>query len=334
MTNKFSIREHVDSSFKDHVCVAAPSKSYAFYGHSVEKRYLPATTRERAAMSRSSAYSFEITWRPGHIILTGDLGELTLVQKNAMPTFEAALKWVVDADYDYLMGKTNVKKVYDAEETFEYLMETANREAVDTLIGHQTWSYQDKRYYRKGGIRADIRRYRRECAEAVKEFEAALKAWDIEKDMDNAPILEDFMPYKEEFDAILRSRDWKDNLPKPKDVDAVIRHVWEICGYETWVSYWKALEVSGWYAADVEIDNPDMHPTYVLNPENRRQIKEKIRAICDQQYELCDFLHEAGFDDYSGNYIYPHQTKMQIDAIKHGCSVLFNQMKSVEEKAA
>lgn len=335
MANKFAIREHVDSTFKEHIFVPAPSQSFSFFGHSRELRYSPQLTRESVRVFRSSAYSFEITWRPGHILLTGDLGELTLVQKHAMPSFKEALEWVVDADYDYLMGKTNVKKVYDAEATYEYLIHMANREAIELLLGHSEWSSQDQRYIRKNGVRHDIRRYRNECKEAALEFEAALAEYAAGEQVEGEPRLEDFLPYKEEFGAILQSNGWKNSVfilsrEDYSNVHYTVSRAWEVYGYETWVSFWIALRANGYYDPTANPDDPDAHPTFVLNPRNRQELKEEIRNLCDQQHEIVKFLRDAGFDDYYGSDIYPEQTKWQIDAIKHGCKMLLAKVNADE----
>lgn len=336
MSSKFSIRDHVDSSFKEHVFVPAPSQSFSFFGHSRELRYVPQKTTESLRVSRSSAYSFEITWRPGHILLTGDLGELTLVQKFAMPTFKEALEWVVKADFDYLMGKTCVKKEYDPEATYEYLIQTANREAVDHLLGHSDWSAKEQRYMRKGGVRSDIRRYREECKEAATEFDAALADYAASTMDEDAPTLEDFLPSPEEFGAVVRSPGWeRDRMDRDdyRDVHRTVSRAWDICGYETWVSYWVALYANGYYDPSANNDDPDEHPTFVLNPRNRRKLKDEIKSLCDQQHEIVEFLHDAGFDDYYGSYIYPGRTKWQIDAIKHGCKMLLDKVIADEELA-
>lgn len=337
MANKFSIREHVDSTFKEHVFVPAPSQSFSFFGHSRELKYVPQMTRESVRVSRSSAYSFEITWRPGHILLTGDLGELTLVQKHAMPSFKEALEWVVDADYDYLMGKTCVKKEYDAEATYEYLIHTANREAIELLLGHSEWSSQDQRYIRRNGVRPDIRRYRKECKEAALEFETALAEYAAGEQTEEEPKLEDFLPYKEEFGAILRSPGWKDDTLSRADYSNVhhtVSRAWDVCGYETWVSFWVALRTNCYYDPTANPDDPDAHPTFVLNPRNRQELKEEIRSLCDQQHEIVEFLRDAGFEDYYGSDVYPGRTKWQIDAIKHGGKMLLAKVNADEEKAA
>ena len=337
MTSKFSIRDHVDSSFKEHTFVPAPSQSFSFFGHSRELRYVPQKTTESMRVSPSSAYSFEITWRPGHILLTGDLGELTLVQKFAMPTFKEALEWVVKADYDYLMGKTSVKKDYDPDATYEYLIQTANREAVEYLVGHSDWSIKEKRYIRKGGVRSDVRRHREEFKEAVIEFDAALAEYEAGAKDSEKPTLEDFLPSPEEFGAVLRSTDWKsDRMDRDayRDVQRTISRAWDICGYENWVSYWVALYAKGYYDPMVNTDDPDEHPTFVLSPRNRRKLKQDIKELCAQQHEVVEFLHDAGFDDYYGSYIYPGRTNWQIDAIKHGCKMLLEKVVADEELAA
>jgi hypothetical protein len=337
MSNKFSIREHVDDTFSEHVFVPAPSQSFSFFGHSRELKYVPQKTKESSLVSRSSFYSFEITWRPGHIILTGDLGELTLVQKFAMPTFKEAMEWVVDADYEYLMSKTGVKKTYDADATYKYLIHSANREAIEHLLGHSEWSPKENRYIRRGGVRADVRRYRAECKEATVELEKALSEYALGDQSDESPKLEDFLPYEEEFGSILRTRDWEtEKLSRADypDVHRTISRTWDVCGYETWVSFWVALETSNWYDPAAKPDDQDAHPTFVLNPRNRQAMKDQIKELCYQQHEIIEFLTDAGFSDYYGSDSYPSSSKWQIDAVKHGCKMLLDKIIADEQKAA
>ena len=88
-------------------------------------------TRERGYCWRMgqpgrSAYSFRITWAPGAIIVTGDLGELVFQGLTTLwdGPWDAA-RFLVDCDYDYLMGKTAAKQVFDRDETVKLLISSA-----------------------------------------------------------------------------------------------------------------------------------------------------------------------------------------------------------------
>lgn len=80
-----------------------------------------------------SNYAYAITWTPGTLVLSGDLGELTLTHWNAMPTIEATLNWLRGASFDYLMRKSDAKKEHDPEGTVAQILMMANEEAGDEM---------------------------------------------------------------------------------------------------------------------------------------------------------------------------------------------------------
>ena len=45
----------------------------------------PGCTIQRVSMERTNAYSFGLTWRPGYLVLTGDLGELDKDDEVELP---------------------------------------------------------------------------------------------------------------------------------------------------------------------------------------------------------------------------------------------------------
>lgn len=74
---------------------------------------------------KGSIYAFALTWSPGTLALSGDLGELVLTHYQAMPTLESAVAWAARADADYLLGKSNRKKSICREGTVEGIIEGA-----------------------------------------------------------------------------------------------------------------------------------------------------------------------------------------------------------------
>ena len=74
---------------------------------------------------KGSIYAFALTWTPGTMILSGDLGELVLTHYQAMPTLDSAVAWAAHADADYLLGKSNRKQVINREATIEGIIEGA-----------------------------------------------------------------------------------------------------------------------------------------------------------------------------------------------------------------
>lgn len=74
---------------------------------------------------KGSIYAFALTWSPGTLALSGDIGELVLTHYHAMPTLEEAVAWAGRADADYLLGKSNRKQVINRKATIEGIIEGA-----------------------------------------------------------------------------------------------------------------------------------------------------------------------------------------------------------------
>lgn len=90
-----------------------------------EMREQPSRSFWFSEPGKGSIYAFGLTWAPGTLALSGDLGELVLTHYHAMPTLEAAVGWAASADADYLLGKSNRKKSIDREATIEGIVEGA-----------------------------------------------------------------------------------------------------------------------------------------------------------------------------------------------------------------
>jgi len=86
--------------------------------------------------SGSSHYAFALTWTPGTLSLTGDVGDMTLNQWHAMPTFEEAISWASTTDWSYLLSKSGAGQSYDADRTAAEIIEMADEHARDTIKGH------------------------------------------------------------------------------------------------------------------------------------------------------------------------------------------------------
>lgn len=76
------------------------------------------------------AYAYSLAWTAGSISLAGDCGEVTLVHYHALATLKDGLHWAAYSDYDYLLGKTNLRQSYDPEGTFKWLRDHLNDEAI------------------------------------------------------------------------------------------------------------------------------------------------------------------------------------------------------------
>jgi hypothetical protein len=72
------------------------------------------------------SYWFKISWTPGVLTLSGDLGELVLTHYQAMPTSSEAIAWVNGGNEEYLLGKSTAEKKFSQEATKEALADMAN----------------------------------------------------------------------------------------------------------------------------------------------------------------------------------------------------------------
>lgn len=91
-----------------HDLVERPSRSFRFF-----------------EPGKGSIYAYCLTWAPGSMTLSGDLGEMVLIHYQAMPTFEEAVNWAATGDLDYLLSKSNRRKVVHRERTIQGVIEAA-----------------------------------------------------------------------------------------------------------------------------------------------------------------------------------------------------------------
>ncbi len=76
----------------------------------------------------SQGYWFRVTWCPGSLSVSGDVGEIVLTHYHAMPTWQDAVKWVKDACHGYLMQKSNKERKFNEEETIKQIIHMANEQ--------------------------------------------------------------------------------------------------------------------------------------------------------------------------------------------------------------
>ncbi|WP_438852622.1 hypothetical protein [Brevundimonas nasdae] len=104
----------IRKSYSGHVASTVPSRSFV------------------CRTGTSWAYGFTLTWAPGSISVSGDVGEI-IVRNHGLGTLKSALRWAAGSDYDYLLSKSEIRQSYDAEATARYIIEAANREAASSL---------------------------------------------------------------------------------------------------------------------------------------------------------------------------------------------------------
>lgn len=86
--------------------------------------------------SAGSMWAFALTWTPGSMILTGDLGEMQITHYHAlMGTALESFRWITECHPDYLLGKAGVQKVFDREATLESF-EAECREDFTKAVKH------------------------------------------------------------------------------------------------------------------------------------------------------------------------------------------------------
>jgi hypothetical protein len=297
---RFDINQEAAKELRNHVAVEMPSRAFHFYQPVPVRRYVPLKRKEITRFSPSSTFAFTLTWAPGVLSLSGDVGELSIVHYSTLDTFEDGIRWTLKADYDYLMGKSGVQKVYDPQATYESILKDANRNVITALMGEHVFNRKLQRYVMSGGFRDDMRSYREGVNEAVVDFEKATAAWQDGDRSTEQPVLKDFMPF-----------DPREN-DEYRDFQSTNGKVWR-----DWLLLWEHL------------GNGDQEN--IFKAQCRREIRSHLRDLCDNQHELVEMMHEMGYEDYYGTDIYPDRSRWQVAAIKHGCQLLVD---SLKQKAA
>jgi hypothetical protein len=98
----------------------------AFAGHSLIKN-----SESKSWLMQnpdSHGYWFRVTWCPGSLSVSGDVGEIVLTHYQAMPTWQDAVKWVRGACHGYLMQKSNKERHFDEEDTVKQVINMANEQ--------------------------------------------------------------------------------------------------------------------------------------------------------------------------------------------------------------
>ncbi len=120
----------------------------------------------------NQGYWFRVTWCPGSLSVSGDVGEIVLTHYQAMPTWQDAVKWVKGACHGYLMQKSNKERHFDEEDTVKQIIHMANEQSEygddemwEKLARDTGFPVEDKE-----GIAAEIKTGLFESAQDVYEF--------------------------------------------------------------------------------------------------------------------------------------------------------------------
>lgn len=100
----------IEGTFDSHMMAELPSQAFVF-----------------RRSDGSSFYRFTLTWIPGQMVLGGDLGTLTLTHSQALHTLLNGARWIESSEFDYLMSKSDMQKVYDPDETLSFTLSVADQ---------------------------------------------------------------------------------------------------------------------------------------------------------------------------------------------------------------
>lgn len=292
----------------NHVIKDSPVRAFRFHSHHVERfRDLGRTGEgafstfnpvEGAKFTPTSNWSFTLTWTPGVLALSGDLGELTLTHYSAMRTFEAMLGWVRGADYSYLMEKSDKSRVFDAEGTVRTLVEMANEPVLDRYLGSR--HLVERKWVRSNtGFLRDFRQTRKQRHFIGPWTEDMLEDW--------------YTDFGDQFDPRIMRRETHGRIGTvPVSLAAFKAEGWEFdeC-WHMWMGIWEAC------------GSPGNDPVrYVIMPGGRKELVKYMARECQTPETAADFCHQAGLDDWHGSYDYEPWTAAQIEIIQHGCRLI------------
>lgn len=311
MARRRPVHEFIDRAFDTHVMEEVREvRSFRFTNVRIKRSVVSLVgatgckVEERVTMERSGANSFGLTWRPGQLMLTGDLGELT-IPHYALATF-AGISWALSSDHDYLMGKTKERKEYDPEETLREIRRDLDRPVIEFLNGERTIRHRWPKHHdgkpTQGPVQTlDIR---------VPGFRHELQEWRIackEAALDQEEMDEAYVPERPELPLVTEKKDrysWQNHRDRSAHSD------WDIPDHlEMWA---KAA-----YAVGEQCD-------LVNTREGRARVWGEIDiAVSGERSDAVEFLHRAGYDDWYGSEKWNDRTYWQIAAIQHGVAMIY-----------
>lgn len=107
MSENDTIKRVAAQSFAEHLMEDAPSRSW------------------RLAKPGTGFYAFRVTWAPGMLAISGDIGTCVYEVWPAFQTVNGAVSLVSEAHFDYLAGKSQTKQEVDQEATVQHLLQVA-----------------------------------------------------------------------------------------------------------------------------------------------------------------------------------------------------------------
>lgn len=273
---------------RDNRAYAAQRCAEAFGEHVMKERVSRSYDFRRS--DGCSTYAFAITWAPGTLALSGDVGEMALTHYQAMPTFEAMLDWVDRADEDYLLGKSNKRQEFDGERTAHSIIRMANDQV--NISGWRKHEWHD--WMRDKPKREEF--FADDDGAAEADFADEVAYWQTGK------------PKFEFTKRQIRPYDRGYRYSLTIDTELVPPDGWEL---------WHALreEFAGW-----------LNPEDIFVAKHRACIRDEVESYfsssdCSAE-QAANKCAELGLDDYYGDYGWNFQSLIQIGAIKHGVSMI------------
>lgn len=300
--------EMTHKAFERHVIREEPVRSFRFHGNTVQKVYekgleiirpgfMTFNPKERASFAYTSAYAYTLTWTPGHLTLVGDLGEMTIVHYHAMPTLEAACRWVLNSDFDYLMQKTNVQQVFDRSATCEYIWQVIMERTAEGLKylkeEKDRWLKEKPKWLKSKGMRKD-------------EFEQEMRCWQDDDPVKQYGITEVKEPSRH-IPRSLWSAEDKRGWSVPDEFEMLFR-------------LWKFL-----YGEDEVF----FRPNELLEEARIADLKDAFEHWCDSRAndEIVGMIvRDLEYDDYYGEYRYDDGYVWKMAAIQLGAQMILEQI--------
>lgn len=282
------IRKLARSEFSGHVVTVQDSKAFRF-----------------SRATGGSFYSYILTWMPGTVTITGDLGSLTLSHPQAMAGWRDAMEWLAGSDYDYLMQKASPRdQELDHAGTAKFILDMADESALRSL----KYTLNQRREFRAA------------AQEAITEWEIALLEWETSDQAGDKPTIDDFRPDGARYDLDMHCA-----MVASTEVDYLIRRGYRHRGldhkdipdgFELWYRIWAVFQ------DDLDLPDPDI----IFLAHGRKRLRQELVSFIGESstatiHELCESLN---FSDYSGSYRYTDQSIWQIEAIQHAARMLID----------
>lgn len=300
-----------------HVMVEEPVRSFRFHGHNVDKRYdkgrvdhrpgfITFTPVQGAKFIYTSTYCFTLTWTPGHMTIVGDLGQLTVVHHQAMPTLGAACNWLQSPDYDYLLSKTGIRRVFDRDLTVDDLWHRLTEYVPEHLV---------------------------EMEKEIKAYEADKPKWRKRDGMTKAEFEQEMRYYEEDHPRL------QYGFRPCKQPERLNKNLWRLDERIGWhvPDNWELIAKVWKFFREDYSPYVDEDPNTLLTEEGRTELRNAIdshvRELSDEEVGAWIY-REIEMDDYSGVYQYPEQAFVQIAAIQHGARMILDRHFAGGEKAA